>query len=347
MLITGKAERISLMQTIHKAHNSPSSSHGILLLNTGTPDAPTPSGVRRFLAQMLSDRRVIDYPRWLWLPLLYGVILNVRPQRSARLYQRIWSPDGSPLLTLTRSLCDKLRAALAAHSLGSVHVEFAMRYGNPSIPDVLALFQRSGIERFVILPLFPQYSGTTTGTILEQVFETFDSWRWMPEIRVINDYHDHPAYINALVESICSSQNDHAGKWLFSFHGIPQRYVRAGDPYPAQCQRTASLMAEKLGLEPERWQVAFQSRFGPEEWTQPYTDRVLGSWGEAGVSGLRVICPGFAVDCLETLDEINHEGRRTFQNSGGGAFEYVPALNDTTGHVQALTEIILQSGNNL
>ncbi len=332
-----------MIQVIGSHRQSPSSILGILLLNTGTPGAPTPAAVRRFLAQFLSDRRVIDYPRWLWLPLLYGVILNVRPRRSARLYQRIWGSEGSPILTITQSLRDKLQTSLAEHSIENVQVEFAMRYGDPSTPSVLKRFRRLGVGRLVILPLFPQYSGTTTGTSLRQVFETLQLWNWMPDLLVISDYHDHPTYIEAIAESI---RSNHAaeGKLLFSFHGIPQRYVDAGDPYESQCLHTASLVAQQLALETQQWQLSFQSRFGPEDWTKPYTDEVLRSLGEAGLSNLRVICPGFAADCLETLDEIDHEARHTFLEAGGGEFAYIPALNDSAAHVKMLTEIILQSG---
>jgi len=337
-----------LIQVIGNHHKSTSSSLGILLLNTGTPDSPTPSAVRRFLAQFLSDQRVIDYPRWLWLPLLYGVILNVRPKRSARLYQRIWGPEGSPLLTITQNLRKKLQASLADHIPGNVQVEFAMRYGNPSIFSVFEKLQRSGVEHLIVLPLFPQYSGTTTGTTLEAFFDVFKTCRWMPNLKVISNYHEHPSYIDAIAGSVRSRWIDKgigSGKLLFSFHGIPQRYSRSGDPYDEQCHRTATLVAEGLNLDPERWKVAFQSRFGPQEWIQPYTDEIMESWGKDGQTNISVICPGFAVDCLETLDEIDHEGRKLFQQAGGGDFDYVPALNDSSVHVQVLKEIILESGN--
>lgn len=332
-------------QVIGSQNQSTSPHLGILLLNTGTPDAPTPSAVRRFLAEFLSDPYVIDYPRGLWLPLLYGVILNVRPRRSARLYQRIWGLGGSPILTITESLRDKLKTAFAELSPENVQVEFAMRYGEPSIPSVLARLRSSGVKKLIILPLFPQYSGTTTGTSLRKVFETLQSWNWMPDLRVISDYHDHPAYIDAIAESTRST-NVGNGKLLFSFHGIPQRYVDVGDPYESQCQHTASLVAEQLDLDSQGWEVVFQSRFGPEEWTKPYTDEVLTSLGEAETPNVSVVCPGFAADCLETLDEINHEARHTFSEAGGGEFTYIPALNDSSTQVKMLTEIILQSGKN-
>ncbi len=317
-------------------------SHGVLLINTGTPDVPTHWAVRRFLAQFLMDRRVIDYPRWIWMPLLYGIILNVRPRRSAKLYRRIWSEDGSPIITISQHLKQKLQEELAGRILGSVQVEIGMRYGNPSIAAALAQLRKLSVSRIIVLPLFPQYSGTTTGTILEAVFAELRALRWFPSIQVISDYHDHPAYVDALAESIrplvCENE-----KLLFSFHGIPHRYVRNGDPYEEHCKKTVDLVTEHLNMEPERWSLAYQSRFGPEAWLQPYTDQVLESWGREGLGNICVVCPGFAVDCLETLEEIKNEGRHLFLESGGRTFKYVPALNDRQEHVKALAKIISES----
>lgn len=321
----------------------PPSSIGVLLINTGTPDAPTPSAVRRFLAQFLADPRVIEYPRWMWWPLLYGVILTVRPRRSSKLYQRIWTEEGSPILTISKSLRGKLQKELNERIPDPVYVEIGMRYGNPSIAAALAQLSIKRPSRIVVLPLFPQYSGTTTGTAIEAVFSELKTWRWMPSIEVISDYHDHPAYVGALAESIRSSW-DGGGKLLFSYHGIPLRYVEAGDPYEIQCERTSALVVERLNLEPESWLLAFQSRFGPEAWLQPYTDQRLESWGRDGLRNLSVICPGFASDCLETLDEIDYEGRHLFVQSGGRNFKYIPALNDSRMHVEALSKIIAGSG---
>lgn len=332
------------MQFIGENQKSSSSPLGILLINTGTPGAPTPVAVRRFLAQFLADRRVIEYPRWLWLPVLYSIILNVRPRRSARLYQRIWTEEGSPILAISRRLREKLQTELTSRISTPVLVELGMRYGKPSIEDALARFHHVGVERIVVLPLFPQYSGTTTGTALETVFEVMKTWRWMPSLNVISDYHEHSAYVEALAESI-RQKWDGMGKFLFSFHGIPQGYVDAGDPYEDQCRRTATLVAERLDLEPESWSVAFQSRFGPQTWIQPYTDQILESWGREGLKHLHVVCPGFSVDCLETLDEIQNEGCHLFTRPGGGHFNYIPALNDSSLHINALTNIIIKSGN--
>jgi protoporphyrin/coproporphyrin ferrochelatase len=323
---------------------NPQPALGILLINTGTPDAPTSAAVRRFLAQFLADRRVIEYPRWLWLPLLYGVILNVRPRRSARLYQRIWTQAGSPLLTITQHLREKLHVELAARYSSPVQIEAGMRYGSPSIAGALQRLRDAGVSRIIVLPLFPQYSGTTTGTALEAVFEEIKTWRWMPSLQVISDYHAHPAYLTALEDSI-RHRWDGKGRLLFSFHGIPQRYIDAGDPYQDQCLRTATLVAGRLNLKPESWSLAFQSRFGPEAWLQPYTDQILEGWGQDGLERLHVVCPGFAIDCLETLEEIENEGQHRFMKAGGGEFTYIPALNASSLHIKAVAGIITDAGN--
>ncbi len=323
-----------------------SKSLGILLANTGTPDAPTPKAVRRFLAQFLADPRVIEIPRWQWLPILHGIILNTRPRKSAKLYQRVWDERGSPLLYHTQDLAENLEVALQAHLPGaSLNVAVGMRYGNPSIKDALVELRSKGATDLVILPLFPQYSGTTSGTIIESVFDELKKWRWMPSAQVISDYHDHPAYISAVAESARAfwAQSQRPEKTLFSFHGIPKDYVKKGDPYEAQCQRTAALIAEELSLEKDSWLATFQSRLGRGEWLKPYTDEILAKLGREKLSGLDVLSPGFAVDCLETVDEIAHEGRKDFQNAGGGDFRYIPALNASALHTKALTEIIFSS----
>ena len=317
---------------------------GILLVNTGTPDEPTPKAVRRFLVQFLSDADVIEYPRWLWLPLLHGIILRVRPRRSARLYQRVWDERGSPLLYHTRDLAAKLQDALRDQiTESSVHIADGMRYGNPSIKSALAELRNKGATHLFIFPIFPQYTNTTSGTIIKAVFAELEKWRWLPSVQVLSDYHENDAYIHSIVGSIRAywAKNERAEKLLFSFHGIPQEYVEKGDPYQAQCLRSAALIASELGLTEGQWLATFQSRFGPQTWLQPYTDVALEKLGSEKLASLAVICPGFAVDCLETVDEIGHEGRKVFQEAGGGAFAYIPALNSSDLHVQALSEIIL------
>jgi ferrochelatase len=323
-----------------------SDSHiGVLLVNIGSPDAPTFFGVRRYLAQFLSDRRVIEQPRWSWLPILHGIILNVRPTRSARHYLRIWTKNGSPLVQTTLQIADGLSASLSADLGRNVPVIAGMRYGNPSLGEALRSLQATGPKRLIVLPLFPQYSSTTNGTILEAVFNELRSWRWIPHVQVIANYHDHPAYINALRSSIADrwEKSTVPQQLLFSFHGIPISYAERGDPYPDQCRTTARLAADALGLGGDEWMTTFQSRFGPQPWLQPYTDESLVKLGEAGLSRLSVICPGFAADCLETLDEIGREGRLSYEMAGGSGFDYIPALNASQDHLQALSEIVLEA----
>ena len=319
---------------------------GILLANTGTPDAPTPKAVRRFLAQFLADPRVIEVPRFFWLPLLHGIILNTRPRRSSKLYQRIWDERGSPLLYHMQDLAENLDTALRARlAEASPIIAVGMRYGNPSIKDGLAELREKGATHFLVLPLFPQYSGTTSGTIIEAVFSELEKWRWVPSVQVISDYHAHPAYISAMATSVRNlwGESQKPAKLMLSFHGIPAAYVAKGDPYEAQCLRTAELVAEELELDKEEWLATFQSRLGRQEWLQPYTSEVLEKLGAEKLDNLDVLAPGFAVDCLETVDEIALEGRKKFQNAGGGAFRYIPALNATSLHVKALSEIIFSS----
>jgi len=327
-------------QTISKNLHS----FGILLVNTGTPAAPDPVSVRHFLTQFLTDPDVINYPRWLWLPLLYGIILRVRPRRSTRLYQRIWTESGSPLLLSSYSLAAKIEDELASKLDIPIRVVAGMRYGEPSIPAALGQLREHGVGHILVLPLFPQFSGTTTGTTLRAVFNELKTWADIPVLHLIHDYHDQPAYIRALAEHIQKNSAVNS-QFLFSFHGIPRSYGKAGDPYESQCQKTAMLVAQALGLESEQWSLAYQSRFGPQEWLSPYTEDEFARYGRENLTCLDVICPGFAVDCLETLHEISHEGAQTFQNAGGGEFNYIPALNDSMDHVKALSEIILMHLN--
>ena len=319
---------------------------GILVVNTGTPDEPTPKAVRRYLAEFLSDADVIDFPRWFWLPLLHGIILRVRPRRSARLYRRVWDERGSPLLYHTRDLAEKLQDALKADITETdVHIAVGMRYGNPSIKSALKDLRDKGATHLFILPIFPQYSNTTSGTIIKAVFAELARWRWVPAVQVLSDYHEHDAYIQAMAKSIRAYwvKKMPAEKLIFSFHGIPKAYVEKGDPYQQQCLRTAELIAAELNLAEGQWLATFQSRFGPQEWLQPYTDVIFETLGREKLDSLDVVCPGFAVDCLETVDEIGHEGRNEFQAAGGGTFGYIPALNASDLHVQALREIVLEN----
>jgi len=314
---------------------------GILLANLGTPDAPTPSALRRYLAEFLWDSRVVEIPRPLWWLILHGVILRLRPAQSARKYATIWTPDGSPLLAISRRQAAALAETVAEHYPGPVRVALGMRYGNPSMASALAELRAAGAERLLVLPLYPQYSAATTASTFDAVAAELRTWRWLPELRFIAQYHDDPGYLDALATHIQADRAAQPGeRLLFSFHGLPKRNLLAGDPYYCQCHKTARLVAERLELAPEQWAVAFQSRFGRAEWLQPYTSALLTDWAQAGVKRVDVVCPGFAADCLETLEEIALENRQTFLDAGGEYYRYLPALNDAPDHIAALAGLI-------
>lgn len=317
---------------------------GILLVNLGTPDAPTPAALRRYLGEFLSDPRITEMPRWLWWMILHGIILRVRPRRSALKYQKIWTAQGSPLLNISQAQAQALQQAVTTHFSGQMKVVLGMRYGNPSIAAGLEQLRQANARRIVILPLYPQYSSASTGSIFDAVSQVLTHWRWLPDIRFISHYSDQPTYIRALVTQIQNHWTEHgtSDKLLFSFHGIPKRFFLAGDPYYCECHKTARLVAEQMDLSEKKWQVVFQSRFGREEWLKPYTDHTLMALGKEGIKRVDVICPGFAADCLETLEEINQENRQIFLQAGGQEFHYIPALNDNKEHIQALLELIIQ-----
>ena len=321
-------------------HYKPSSQIGVLLVNLGTPEAPTGKALRPYLRQFLGDPRVIEYPRWLWQLVLNGIILNVRPRRSAKLYAKIWTDEGSPLLVISQKLADKLQGELG----DDVKVVLAMRYGRPSIAKGLEQLIEAGINHIIILPLYPQYSATTAGTIFDDVFDALKKWRWVPAIRTINQYFDHPLYIQGVADSIRDfwAGNGRSQRLIYSFHGIPQSYEKKGDPDRQQCLMTAQQVSEQLGLHNGDWKMTFQSRFGPEEWLQPYTDETLIGWGGDGVTSVDTICPGFAADCLETLEEMAQENRDIFSEAGGQTYQYIPALNDSSAHVALLADLIRQ-----
>jgi ferrochelatase len=314
---------------------------GILLLNLGSPSAPTPEAVKPYLEEFLSDRYIVDYPRWLWIPILKGIILKTRPARSAALYGNIWTEHGSPLIYFTESIAQQLQVRLNSESERDIPVKAGMRYGSPSIADRIVELAASGVGRLIVLPLFPQYSTTTTQTGLDAVYEGIYKLSTQFDLEVVKDYHDHPAYIEAVAESIRHDWDRHGQpeKLLLSFHGVPKRYCKF-DPYVEQCKHTARLIAEALELPDMGWAYAFQSRFGPEPWVQPYTDETLKQWGSAGAKSVSVAAPGFAVDCLETLDELAREARLEFNEAGGESFRYIPALNDTPGHINLLATIL-------
>ncbi|MFO1352514.1 MAG: ferrochelatase [Gammaproteobacteria bacterium] len=315
---------------------------GILLTNLGTPDQPTAPALRRYLAEFLWDPRVVELPRPLWWLILHGVILRVRPPRSAQKYQAIWSADGSPLLAITRRQAEALAAGLNATTRGPIEVEVGMRYGNPSLASALERLRAAGVRRLLVLPLYPQYSAATTASTFDALAAALRDWRWLPELRMVTHYHDYPPYLAALAEHIESAWREQppGQRLLFSFHGLPKRNLLIGDPYHCECLKTARLVAERLALPAERWAVAFQSRFGKAEWLKPYTSEQLEQWAKAGVGSVDVVCPGFAADCLETLEEIAIENRQLFLAAGGKEFRYIPALNDTPRHIAALADLI-------
>lgn len=324
-------------------------STGVLLVNLGTPDEPTPSAVRKYLAEFLSDSRVIEIPKFLWLPLLHGIILPKRGKASAANYEKVWLEEGSPLLHYSQRQAELLQQEMETRFRGPVHIELAMRYGNPSIKSGLQTLQEKGAHRILVLPLYPQYSATTTATTYDAVLNTFKGWRWVPELRFVGQYHDSPEYIKALAESVKSHRHqlDETGEQrsellLMSFHGLPKRNLEAGDPYFCQCHKTGRLLAEALDLKNDQWKLTFQSRFGKQEWLKPYTDETLKTLPSEGMKNIDVICPGFPSDCLETLEEIQMENRGYFMEAGGEAYRYIPALNDNPAHIRALADIIQQ-----
>jgi ferrochelatase len=323
-------------------HGSPARL-GVLLVNLGTPDEPTTAAVRRYLAEFLWDPRVIEAPRVLWWLILNGVILRTRPKRSAHAYQQVWTPQGSPLLVESRALTEGLSRRLAERCGDRVRVELAMTYGNPSIPDALERLRRDNVQRLLVLPMYPQYSATTTASIFERVTAELSHWRWLPELRMVNQYWEEDAYIAAVADGIAAHWEQHGRKHLlFSFHSIPKRYFLAGDPYHCFCQGTARRVAARLGLAEGEWSLGFQSRFGREEWLKPYVDLLLNDYAQAGPKRVTVVCPGFATDCLETLEEINMQNRDAFLSKGGEAFDYAPCLNSSEPHVALYEQVVLR-----
>jgi ferrochelatase len=325
---------------------SPGHTHGqptgtaVLLCNLGTPDEPTPAAVRRYLREFLSDPRVVEIPRAVWLPLLYGVILPLRSGRSAAKYRTIWTPEGSPLKVWTERQAKRLQGWLGEHG-HRVRVAYAMRYGQPAIASQLDALADAGASRILVLSAYPQYSGTTTASLIDAVGAWTRTRRNVPELRFVNRYHDERGYVKALAYGIEKYWRDH-GKpdhLVMSFHGVPERTLHLGDPYHCECHKTARLVAEWLSLGPDQYTVSFQSRFGKARWLQPYTEPTLQALAKAGTARVDVVCPGFTSDCLETLEEIAQEGRDAFLAAGGKAFHYIPCLNDTDAWISALGEI--------
>ena len=317
---------------------------GVLLVNLGTPSAPTAAGIRPFLRRFLADPRVVELPRWLWLPLLRGVILPFRSKRVAQNYSKIWSDGGSPLRVQCRRLAENLneRAALSGQP---VTYRFALSYSEPLIDEALGDLRRNGCCAVTVLPLYPQYASSTTGAVFDAVTRCLSHWRWVPALHFVGGYADHPLYIKAVAASIRHHRNRHGedakGKLLFSFHGTPHRSLLQGDPYYCQCHKSARLVAAELKLVADDWRLSFQSRFGGALWLQPYTDETLLKMARDG-EAVEVVCPGFSVDCVETLEEIALTGKEDFFAAGGTSFDYIPALNDGEGHLQLLEALSLQ-----
>lgn len=315
----------------------------VVLVNLGTPDAPTAPALRRYLAEFLADPRVVETPRWLWWLILHGVILRIRPARSARAYATVWTEQGSPLLFGSQALADAVQARLD-YTLGAdaPTVKLAMSYGNPNLAAVLEELRARGMRRLLVVPLYPQYSGSTTASVFDAVSRQLQRWRWIPELRFVTEYYREPGYVQALAASVREHWQAHgrSERLLLSFHGIPGRYLVNGDPYYCQCQVTARLLRETLGLGEQELHVSFQSRVGREPWLQPYTDQTLVAWARSGVRRVDVMCPGFAIDCLETLEEIAGQNAEAFVHAGGERLSYIPALNHRPDHVETIAQLI-------
>jgi protoporphyrin/coproporphyrin ferrochelatase len=340
-VVSSRIRTMSYYRAVAQAQTAPGRT-GVLVVNLGTPDAPAYFAVQRYLREFLSDRRVIDTSPLIWLPLLYGVVLPFRPVRTARKYRKIWLRDGSPLAVYSRRLAGKIGSLLHATLDEAVCVELAMTYGNPGIADALQSLADRNVRKLLVLPLYPQYCSSTTGSVFDRTTEALRRWRWLPETRFINDYHDDAGYIGALAARIEQHWND-AGErshLVFSYHGIPASYAAAGDPYQHQAEATTRLVVSRLGLAPEEWSHCYQSRFGSVVWLQPYTEDTLEALAKRGLRKLTVVSPSFAVDCLETLEEVAIEYRDKFLAMGGERLTLVPALNDEDRHAHLLAAIV-------
>ena len=315
---------------------------GVLLVNSGTPDTLTAAGVRSFLRRLLRDRRTIEVSRAIWCWVLYFIVLPLRPVRVLPKYRRVWTDAGSPLLVISTRLRTALEAALSARAGEPVAVELGMLYSSPDVPTGLARLRERGAQQIVVLPLFPQYSGTTAAAALDQVGVALRSWRFLPELHFLPDYHVDAGYIDAVAASIAAHRAAQPGgeHLLMSFHGIPASYVADGDPYESHCRATAAAIAARLGLEADAWSLSFQSRVGRARWLGPYTEATVKALAQRGIRRLDVACPGFAVDCLETIDEMGVEAAETFHAAGGEQLRYVPALNDSAAHVDVLAAVL-------
>ncbi|MGO2366484.1 MAG: ferrochelatase [Pseudoalteromonas sp.] len=315
---------------------------GILLTNLGSPDAPTAKALRVYLREFLSDPRIVEIPRLIWLMILHGIILRVRPKRSAKLYKSIWTDNGSPLTHITRLQRDKLNTLLQQQGYTNTEVVMAMRYGNPSIEAGLEELRDKGLTRIIVLPLYPQYSSPTTGSTFDAVAKVLKKWRWVPELHFINGYHKNEQYIESLANSISEDlqANGTPQKLVFSYHGMPKLFLDNGDPYHCLCLQTTRLVTEKLALDKDLFMSTFQSRFGKAEWLKPYTDVTLESFPKEGIDDVAIVSPAFSADCLETLEELEGENREIFEHAGGKKYRYIKALNDRDDHIAALFDVL-------
>ncbi|MDO3387843.1 ferrochelatase [Gilvimarinus sp. SDUM040013] len=311
---------------------------GVLLTNLGTPDAPDAPSLRRYLAEFLSDPRIIEIPKVLWLIILHGIILRVRPKKSAALYASVWTDDGSPLLAIAQ----KQRQKIAAKLEGRAQVALGMRYGNPSIANALNELQQAGVRKIIVLPLYPQYAAATVGSTFDAIAKSLNSWRWVPEISFISGYSEDERYIDALAASLGDHQAEHGApqKWVFSYHGTPKFCLEKGDPYYCFCIKSTRQAAFRAGLNPDDCITTFQSRFGKAEWLKPYTDKTLEALPKEGIKNIAIVSPAFSADCLETLEELEVENREIFKHAGGESYRYIAALNDRDDHIDALVSII-------
>ena len=323
-------------------HKGASPRRGVLLCNLGTPDAPGTSELRRYLKQFLSDPRVVEVPRLIWWLILNLIILRIRPRRSAKLYESVWTEGGSPLLVYSQAQVDGVKKLLDEKYDSDIPVVLGMRYGNPSIESAINDLTEQNVREITILPLYPQYSGATTGSTFDAVADVFKKTRWVPQLNFVGGYHQSEAFLDALCASINRHIEAHGqpDKLVMSYHGTPQSYLKKGDPYHCLCHQTTRLIVERMGLDKEKVMTTFQSRFGREPWLQPYTDKTLEAMPEDGIKHVAIMCPGFSSDCLETIEEINMEARESFLHAGGEHFHYIPCLNDDPEHIEALASIV-------
>ncbi len=330
-------------ESIHeKTRDKSAKPIGVLLTNLGTPEAPTAQALRTYLREFLSDPRVVEIPRLVWMMILHGIILRVRPAKSAKLYESIWTEQGSPLMANALAQKDKVKQQIIEQYGEHVIVDLAMRYGNPSIQNALQKFQKAGVSKIVVLPLYPQYAGPTTGSTFDAVIKEVQKWRWIPSLDFISSYHDQPEYIQALANSINEHIAKHGkpDKLVLSYHGMPTLFHKNGDPYFCFCHKTTRLLMENLGFSKDEYAMTFQSRFGKAEWLQPYTDVTLAELAKAGHKHVAIISPAFSSDCLETLEELESENREVFEEAGGETYHYIPCLNARDDHIESIVKLL-------